>query len=372
MGECERSNKSVSVVYSARLLWRTVSSTRVLVSVLNVERRNVSVSTTRHPEIETQQRYQKNRDEKSWGSFGIPNAVKVRRKEIKTKRKKKKKERGSKLKCHLCKLVLFSSTPSLLPFIYLTNKGSNNQQSNPRFPNLTPSPYTTTTSSSPAYTPSPSPKYTDPPPSYSLSLIYLPISKSQPPNPPLRSSSLPFFKHLKRIQIIPRPAVPPTAFRLNERERVVWRYFIEKGGGVFKYDDGEIWRVVLQASESDVGIRCFGLAVSALAFHQPHYNIGIDARKYHLTALRILTTQFRSKLCLRDWDWEVIFLSLYLLTLFDLLKGNKKRARSWMGQGYRVLKRALKIDDEEGMALPGCMRVVALAFGRLDLRTGRI
>ena len=101
MGECERS--SASVVYSARLLRRTVSSTRVLVSVLNIERRNVSASITRHPEIENQQRYQQNRDEKSWGSFGIPNAVKVRRKEIKTKRKKKKKERGSKLKCHLCK-----------------------------------------------------------------------------------------------------------------------------------------------------------------------------------------------------------------------------------------------------------------------------
>jgi hypothetical protein len=123
MGGCERSNKSVSVVYSARLLWQTVSSTRVLVSVLNVERKDVSVSTTRHPEFENQQRYKQNRDEKSWGSFGIPNAVKVRRKEIKTKRKK---ERGPKLKCHLCKLVLFSSIPSLLPFIYLTNKGSNN------------------------------------------------------------------------------------------------------------------------------------------------------------------------------------------------------------------------------------------------------
>jgi hypothetical protein len=107
MGECERS----SVVYSARLLWRTVSSTRVLVSVLNVERKNVSVSTTRHPGIENQKHYQQNRDEKSWGSFGIPNAVKARRKEIKTKRKK---GRGSKLKCHLCKLVLFGSL--LLPF----------------------------------------------------------------------------------------------------------------------------------------------------------------------------------------------------------------------------------------------------------------
>jgi len=147
---------------------------------------------------------------------------------------------------------------------------------------------------------------------------------------------------------------------------VVWRYFIEKGGGIFKDNDGDMRRVVLQASESDVGIRCLGLAVSTLAFHQPHYNIGIDARKYHLTALRILTTQFRSKLCLRDWDWEVIFLSLYLLTLFDLLKGNKRRARRWMRQGYRVLKGALKVDDDEGMGLPGCMRVVAVAFGRLD------
>jgi hypothetical protein len=114
MGECERSNKSVGVVYSARLLWRTVSSTRVLVSVLNFEKRNISISTTRHPEIENQQRYQQNRDENSWGSFGTPNAVKVRRKGIKTKRKKKR-ERGSKLKCHLCQLVLFiySFSPSL-------------------------------------------------------------------------------------------------------------------------------------------------------------------------------------------------------------------------------------------------------------------
>jgi hypothetical protein len=118
MGECERSNKSVSVVYSARLLWRTVSSTRILVSILNVERRNVSVSTTRHPEIENQQRYQQNRDEKSWGSFGIPNAVKVRRKEIKTKRKK---EKGSKLKCHLCKSV-FSFIPSPSPSFILPTK----------------------------------------------------------------------------------------------------------------------------------------------------------------------------------------------------------------------------------------------------------
>jgi hypothetical protein len=155
---------------------------------------------------------------------------------------------------------------------------------------------------------------------------------------------------------------------LNERERVVWRYFVETGGEIFKHNDGEIWRVVLQASESDVGIRCLGLAVSTLALYQPHYNIGIDARKYHLTALHILTTQFfRSKLWRpRDWDWEVTFLSLYLLTLFNLLKGNKKRARRWMWQGYRVLKRTLKIDDDEGMALPGCMRVVAVAFGRLD------
>jgi hypothetical protein len=154
---------------------------------------------------------------------------------------------------------------------------------------------------------------------------------------------------------------------LNERERVVWRYFVETGGGIFKNNDGEIWRVVLQGSESDVRIRCLGLAVSALAFHRPQYNIGIEARKYHLAALRILTAQFfRRKLWLRDWDWEVIFLSLYLLTLFELLKGNKKRARRWMRQGYRVLKGALKVDDDEGMGLPGCMRVVAVAFGRLD------
>ena len=102
MGECERS----SVVYSARLLWRAISSTRVLVSVLNVERKNVSVSTTRHPGIENQHNYEQNRDEKSWGSFVIPNAVKGRRKGIKTKRKKK---RESKIKCHLCKSVNFFS-----------------------------------------------------------------------------------------------------------------------------------------------------------------------------------------------------------------------------------------------------------------------
>jgi hypothetical protein len=149
----------------------------------------------------------------------------------------------------------------------------------------------------------------------------------------------------------------------NERERVVWRYFVEKGGGVFKKDnDGEIWRVVLQGCESDVGIRCLGLALG-LDQYQPHYNIGIDASKYHLTALRVLTTKLWRP---RDWDREVIFLSLYLLTLFDLLKGNKKRARRWMRQGYRVLKRTLKVDDDEGIKLPGCMRVVAVAFGRLD------
>jgi hypothetical protein len=159
---------------------------------------------------------------------------------------------------------------------------------------------------------------------------------------------------------------------LNERERVVWRCFVETGGEIFKDNDGEIWRVVLQASESDVGIRCLGLAVSTLALYQPHYNIGIDARKYHLTALRILTSELWHSTSPRDWDWEVIFLSLYLLTLFDLLKGNKKRARRWMRQGYRVLKRTLKLDDDEGMALPGCMRVVAVAFGRLDLRKERI
>jgi hypothetical protein len=165
------------------------------------------------------------------------------------------------------------------------------------------------------------------------------------------------------MQIIPGPAAPPTTFRLNnERERVVWRYFVEKGGGIFKDNDGEIWRVVLQGSESDVRIRCLGFAVSTLAFRQPHYNTGIDARKYYLTALRILT----GKLWQRDRDWDVIFLSLYLLSLFELLKGNKRGARRWMRQGYRVLRRALKVDDEEGMKLPGCMRVVAVAFGRLD------
>jgi hypothetical protein len=166
------------VVYSARLLWRTVSSTRVLVSVLNVERKNVPASTTRHPEIENQHRYQQNRDEKSWGSFGLPNAVKVRRKEMKTKRK----ERGSKLKCHLCKLVLFGSL--LLPFPSLIL---------PKKAQITNNPTPDSQTSRPPHTPPPPPHHQHTPPLPPQNTLThhpptpSPWPTSQSPNPSLQT-----------------------------------------------------------------------------------------------------------------------------------------------------------------------------------------
>jgi hypothetical protein len=189
MGECERS--SASVVYTARLLWRTVSSTRILVSVLNVERKNVSVSTTRHPEIKNQQRCQQNRDEKSWGSLGVPNVVKVRRKEVKTKRKRK--ERRSKLKCHLCKLVIFHLFHLPFPLFILTTKAqiTNNptpdsQTSHP--PHTPPPPRPHQHITSPPHQNTNTPTHHPPTPS--------PYPTSQSPNPsPLTHHSAPLLYH---------------------------------------------------------------------------------------------------------------------------------------------------------------------------------
>jgi len=64
-------------------------------------------------------------------------------------------------------------------------------------------------------------------------------------------------------------------------------------------------------------------------------------------------------------------MACYLFTILEILIGSRDHASKWLRKAYKLLKVAIKDygADIDGVGLPMGMREVALAFGRLNLRS---
>ncbi|KUJ23422.1 uncharacterized protein LY89DRAFT_663858 [Mollisia scopiformis] len=312
MGEARDGDQNcfpgASSFYSARLLWKVLSQTKAIVSVLKAEKngvkRKISVRKTRTRE---------------WVEKGGYTDPEKRRRNVKTS-------------CYLCKFV---SIPSFFHLVFSNEK------------RLRPLNASNSTLDLPYFSPANYPPYQE-------SITYLPITRSQPPALPRRSTSLPYYKilkQLKRLQIVTGPHPPLLDFRLRDMEEgLIWRSVAEN-----KARD-EIWKLALQISHEENCVRELLLAIGSSRGRERHC-------LHALRELRALLAQGRRV-------WEISFLSIYLLAYLNTLLGDRRAVRCWMRTAYRVLKGALRVfgADEEGMRLPEMMIDVVGAFRRLELR----
>jgi hypothetical protein len=94
------------------------------------------------------------------------------------------------------------------------------------------------------------------------------------------------------------------------------------------------------------------------------------ASKHCSKAVRLLSQRLSSVQGKADTvTWELSFMACYLFTEFQSILGNEKGAHVWLRKGFRLLKGALCFygSDVDGLGfeLPGRIREIALAFGRL-------
>jgi len=138
-----------------------------------------------------------------------------------------------------------------------------------------------------------------------------------------------------------------------------------------------IWKIVLQAAHKEPGIRHLVLAIGHLK--QPRKSTSFPfIQKLHsplvfqnqLLAKHQLNILFKSQ-SPNAQIYETAFMALYLLTYIHLLLNRPKTGRSYHQIAFRVLRRALMVfgsgDEGKGEKLPGCMREVVGAFGRLKV-----
>ncbi|CZR51628.1 uncharacterized protein PAC_01505 [Phialocephala subalpina] len=350
MGEAQHAHERQScfpdALYSARLLWKVLSQTKVIVSVLKADRvvrRKVSVRTrtkTRTREwVENGGEYGC-RDEKGKerGAFGL-------------ERTKSKTRRKVKTSCYLCKLHHdnFSKSTIELPW--------------PSYPS--------TTSLNPSLNSE-----------SQESLTFLPITRSQPPCPPRRSTSLPYYKilnQLKRVQIVTGPHYALPDFRLEVDDGYAFSHLVESymSGDTDMRDP--IWKPLLQASHEEAGVRNLILAVASInrarsfrCLLSDHPNLERAVPRHCFQArVRLSSLLSRCKIRADAQAWEVSFMAIYLLTYLSALLSDKTAVRYWARTVVKVLGRALRVFGDEiegdGFKLPGGMREVAFAFGRLNL-----
>ncbi|KAF8864691.1 hypothetical protein BDZ45DRAFT_19719 [Acephala macrosclerotiorum] len=147
---------------------------------------------------------------------------------------------------------------------------------------------------------------------------------------------------------------------------------------------------LLQASYSEPSIRHLLLAVGSIhlsrcasnefygsgAPNSTFQNSHLERRaSYHhslaLSHLSALLSSLAPNKAIDAQIWETCFMSIYLFAFLHALLNNKRAVRSWSRTAIKVLRRAFRSfrcrDQEHGMDLPGSMREVALAFGRLNV-----
>jgi len=214
---------------------------------------------------------------------------------------------------------------------------------------------------------------------------YLPLSRTQPPRPPFRTTSLPHFKQLRRLALTANPSAPLPHFSISRRDGAFFQWLILAHAdkhGLHEFMD-PIWDLLLQVSHVEPCIRHAVLAVAALRRNFRYGSSTWDALCSHnqrflichyISAIRGLHSHLsgvkgKAHLLL----WEISFVASYLFTILQLALKNASGAYYWLKGRYKILKHAFRAFGPEihGRTLPASMRDVARAFGRLDTRSIR-
>ncbi|KAH7409602.1 hypothetical protein BKA64DRAFT_639889 [Cadophora sp. MPI-SDFR-AT-0126] len=332
MGE-EHSSLSCAF-YSAKLIWRVAGQTRVVVSVLRSSRgvRSKVRSQDAVAEENEKEGYWDEHSEKDYFSVTPP------------AKKKRPTSQRSKNSCYLCKLKYKKVDGNEFPVP-------------PRTP--------------------------DSPKTESSSIKYLPITRTQPPKPPHRSTSLPYFKQLRRLAFTAHPSAPLLQFTLSQHDGVSLQWLVlgqADKNGLHEFMD-PIWDLVLQVCHVEPRVRHAVLAVAALGQNFRYGSGSWDSLcsrdrlhiiRHYMTAIRGLQDRLSGVLGKADsLTWEISFIAAYLFTVLQIALRNTSGAYFWLKAGYRILKMAFRAFGQEihGRTLPASMRDVARAFGRLDTRS---
>ncbi|KAH9224966.1 hypothetical protein DL95DRAFT_378607, partial [Leptodontidium sp. 2 PMI_412] len=290
--------------YSARLLSKVAGQTRVILSVLksgrSVRRKVSKVSIV---ENEKDGCYQDWDEDFEKDCFSVTPPTTQRRQSY---------WRGNK-SCHLCKIK------------YKRNAGNEPSSS----------------SCSP-----------EPPRPNSSNTMYLPITRTQPPKPPPRTSSLPFFKQIRRLVLTTNPAAPLSHFRFTQRDGASFQWLVLAHSdkyGLHEFMD-PIWDLLLQVCHVEPCVRHVVLAVAVLRQKFRHGSSSWDSlcshtqrhiiRHYTLAIRGLHDRLARAGNGANAPVWEVSFVTSYLFTVLQLALQNTSGAYFWLKAGYRILKRA--------------------------------
>ena len=212
---------------------------------------------------------------------------------------------------------------------------------------------------------------------------YLPITRTQPPRPPLRTTSLPNFKQFRRLALKTHPSAPLPYFSLPGMDGASFQWLVLAHAdkyGLHEFMD-PIWDLLLQVCHNSPLVRHGVLAIAALRQSLRYSStswdaLGSDTRlhiiRHYIFALRGLHSRLSGVTGKADpQTWEISFVASYLFTVLQLALRNVSGAYFWLKAGYRILKHAFRFFGPEihGRTLPASMRDVAKAFGRLDTRS---
>lgn len=197
----------------------------------------------------------------------------------------------------------------------------------------------------------------------STSLVYLPITRTQPPRPPRRRSSLSYSKLRRNIYIEVSPSAPLSAFTLGEEDGRAWQWSVTRDS----YQD-PLWTLLLQVGSVESCVRHLVLTYAQLNSCPFRIPVDDECRRrrvrihYHAALLMLRCGLGR----------EMALIASYLLARIHSSLNDGSGATFWLQTGRRILKRALH--DSTG-GNDRCMRCVARALcreawsGRVEIRT---
>ncbi|KAK0110090.1 hypothetical protein ONS95_002746 [Cadophora gregata] len=324
--------------YSARLTWRVTGQTRMVASVLKSShsmRRKVSNQEATDVENEKEGYWKRGEcSEKDYFSVTPPGKI------------KRPSSRGGKSSCYLCKL-----------------KDEKVKVIEPQLP----------------------PCSIEPLSCESSAVRYLPITRTQPPSPPLRTTSLPYFRQLRSLGLTANPSAPLPHFSLSPGDGQSFQWLVLASAdkhGLHEFMD-PVWDILLQVFHTEPCVRHAILAIAALHRDFRHGSSSWESlgsrNQYHIIrhyikSIRGLAIRLDGITGKTDGlAWETSFITSYLFTVLQIVLKNASGAYLWLRAGYRILKHAFRIFGHEidGRRLPASMRDVARAFGRLDMRSIR-
>jgi len=216
---------------------------------------------------------------------------------------------------------------------------------------------------------------------------YLPLSRSQPPIVPRRSTSLPYFKHVRKYKLTTNLSKALTTFRLSRTEGPFFQYLVYHHTTTSLHDfhddfKDSIWSLILQISTTEPLIRRLAIHYAFLSrfatISEQSKPTKTDTQTQHRLSrqYKITASQHSFSLSVPDPSiaaaiYELALLATYIQTICHICLKDEHRANFWLQRGYHILHSTLlrfsQDPDGDGEDLPGNMRDIGLAFERLNL-----